>query len=344
MDAMSDEALEQGPWQFVPGAEPIKVIPVWVASEWDGFRIAQNFDGVTEDRRPRIGAERGYVTDPDQRARLLEYLGSGASAVSSAGAGVDLLDSRRRFAVWARYYTDGVWIWNAGAEYYLRWHHVAPEPDFRRHIAANCYQCPPVPADRIAAAKRAVLEALQKFRTEREAWVRSRGGLPEGDPDRFPPEVNQRLLLIGWHKGRDVSATLGPWLARQIEELGKFRLVERGYLPYEPLAPATAALREFGGLVSRDQEPGVTAARTPFVMYPRDGRDDLDWFVPDVAELAKRLGKRLFQVGVIGHGDLALVVAEDGSVYAAGPINLYLGDTFDAALVGLVAGYKAQRA
>ncbi|MBO0867006.1 MAG: SUKH-3 domain-containing protein [Micromonosporaceae bacterium] len=334
--------VDDGDWQFVPDAEPVRVIPAQLPAEVDGFRIPRPFDGVTEDRRPRISPERGYIRDPQERSRVLGYLRSGAQVVDTLVAGDDLLDPRRRFAVSANEYTDGTWIWGAGIHYYLHWHHVAPEPEFYRHIKAQHYACPPVPAEVVAGAQRASGKATEQYRAAYQAGARELGLLREGDERRFPAEVNQRLLDIGWFAGRDVSDQVDPWLARWAEVLPSFRLQERGYPPYQPLPAATAVLREFGGLVSTDNGPGVTSAKIPFVIYPREGADDLSRFVVDVAQLADRLGKRLFQVGELEDGTLALLVAEDGGVYATGAVELEFGATFDEALRHLLLGYHGE--
>jgi hypothetical protein len=336
------DPAEQGDWLFVPDAEPIRVTPVALVPEMDGFRIAHDFDGVTEDRQPRISAERGYVTDPAEKQRLLDYLRGGTVAVHTAVAGDDLLDPRRRFAVRGTGYTDGVWIWGGGAEYYLTWHDVAPEPEFYQHIREQGYRAPAVSDDVLAAARQAVSKAGRRHSEETTAWLREHGLLNEGDPERFGAEVNQRLMDIGWFKGRDVSEQVDPWLDHWARTLPKFRLTERGFPECEPLPAATAVLREFGGLANRHGGPGVTSARARFAIYPQDGGGDLARMLLDVAELSARLDKRLFQIGEFEDGTSALVVAEDGAVYIAGAAELFYGDSFDTALNQMLLGYEPE--
>ena len=105
-------------WLRVPGAKrPERLIPVRPPYEVDGFRFARIDDGVDEDGAPQVSSERGYVTDPAERERLLGYLTSGALVRETMRYGTDRVDPTRRFAVQVAYRTDGVWVWPASVEF-----------------------------------------------------------------------------------------------------------------------------------------------------------------------------------------------------------------------------------
>lgn len=343
---------EEGDWLVVPGSEPLTIVPVDYPEEMDGFRIARWMDGVDDRGLPRVSPERGYVRDRAERDRLLAYLHGGALVVRSMVRGRDLLEPTRHFAVPGHVYTDGAWIWQENTAFYLRWHGVAPEPDLYRHIVAHGYRPREVAPEVVAAADRAIRKARQILETQRDAWLRERGMLIEGDEDRFPPEVNRRLLDLGWYRGRDVSDRVTPWLDYWVTTLMGYGPGAEKVLPYESFPAADAALHEFGELVSWDDSPGVSAARTPFAVYPNaelidpesgdERMDDLLEFHHHVHMLGTRLGKKTFQVGHIQDREAALVIDEDGAVYACGSVDLYLGASFDRALITMLEGHEAE--
>ena len=329
-------------WKRVPGAKrPEGSIPVRPPYEVGGFRFARTDDGTAEDGGPRVSPERGYVTDPTERERLLGYLTGGALVRETMRYGTDRVDPTRRFAVQVAYRTDGVWVWPASVEYYLRHHNFGLEPDFRRHVEAQGYRVPAVPAEVVDRAREATLQRA-RIREQRIAEYKATHAEPEPPDDgRFEPEVRKRLLGLGWTPGRDVREKVDAWLAGWLDELAELPFERDGYPRYEPFPAALKVLYEFGGLYSMANGSGITSAQVPFNIYPGYD-DDLMRFVVDVQMLGEGIGQRVFQVGDIERRMGALVVDELGRVFVVGPVELYVGENIEEALTRMVRGIRLQ--
>jgi hypothetical protein len=92
----------------VPDAKrPSRLIPVNLPSRVGDLRFAATDDGTNEDGSPVVSRERGYVTDPAERERLLGYLTGGATVLDDLVYGVDQIDPSRHFAVPSYYHSDG---------------------------------------------------------------------------------------------------------------------------------------------------------------------------------------------------------------------------------------------
>jgi hypothetical protein len=330
-------------WKRVPGAKrPEGSIPVRPPYEVGGFRFARTDDGAQEDGSPRVSPERGYVTDPTERLRLLGYLTGGALVRETMRYGTDRVDPTRRFAVQVAYRTDGVWVWPASVEYYLRHHNFGLEPDFRRHVEAQGYRVAQVPAEVVDRAREAT---LQRARIREQRIAEYRAAHQESEPPddgRFEPEVRQRLLGLGWKPGRDVREKADAWLAEWVDELAELPFERDGYPRYEPIPAALKVLYEFGGLYSVANGSGLTSAQIPFDIYPNGRTDDLASFAVDVQLLGDRIRRRVFQVGDIERRMGALVVDELGRVFAVGPAEHYLGENIEEALTRMVRGIRPQ--
>jgi hypothetical protein len=316
------------------------LIPVDPPSEVGGFRFAETADGANEDGTPVVSPERGYLTDPAERERLLGYLTAGAVVVETMRYGADRIDPTRQFAVPVVYRTDGVWVWPGAVEYYLRWHTIAPEPDFYRWIVAQSYACPPVVAEVVGRAREATLTRSDILRQRKEAYLAAHPELSPGDTSRFPPDVNEMLLGLGWRRGRDVRAAVDAWLSGELPGVAALPFERDGYPRYEPFPAALKVLYEFGGLTSLANGRGRTAAQTPFSIYGSGRFDDLGSFAVDVELFGQRIGQRVFQVGDVERRMAALVVDEKGAVYLVGPVDLYAGDDIDQALVAMLQGLR----
>lgn len=330
-------------WLRVPGAKrPERLIPVVPPDEVGGFRFARIDDGVDEDGAPRVSPERGYVTGPAERERLLRYLTGGALVLETMRAGADRVDPTRQFAVQVVYRTDGVWVWPVAVEYYLRHHHFGLEPDFRRHVEAQGYRVAQVPAEVVDRAREATLERSDIL-GRRVAEYKAAHPEPEPpDTDRFAPEVRERLLGLGWQPGRDVREKVDAWLAEWVDELAALPFERDGYPRYEPIPAALKVLYEFGGLYSVANGRGITSAQIPFDIYPNGRTDDLASFAVDVQLLGDRIRQRVFQVGDIERRMGALVVDELGRVFAVGPVEHYLGENIEEALTRMLRGIRPQ--
>ncbi len=105
------------------------------------FRVARIFDGPGEDGRPSVN--RPHVAEEDI-ADLLDYLDGAPIAGPARGYDVDRLDPEGRQSVPVAFHTDGVWIWPAAVNYYLREHDISPENDLVEHIQRMRFQLPNV--------------------------------------------------------------------------------------------------------------------------------------------------------------------------------------------------------
>lgn len=321
-------------WLRVPDATRSPVPPAEPPPDWiDGFRFARTADGTNDDGSPVVSPERGYVTDPAERERLLAYLAGGATVVDNLVRGPDLIDPTRQLAVPASFRTDGTWVWPGSVEYYLRWHNVAPEPELRARINEHGYRQPqaePVEAAVVARARAAVDRRTELIQERIDAYLAAHTDQRPGDPDRFPADVNETLLTFGWKRGRDLGREVDDWLEPRVATL-----------PFAPVPAALAVMREFGGLVSVANGPGRTSAQVPFTIYPA-ASDDLAGFAPDVRALGQRLGLAVFPVGEVERGMGAIVVDDTGRVFLVGPVQLYAGATFDEALTRMLLGIRCE--
>jgi hypothetical protein len=334
-------------WLRTPGAQRPAIIPVTPPDEVGGFRFARVDDGVGPDGTPRLFTDRDRILDPAERERLLGFLGGGSLVLATDWYADDLIDPTRQFAIQNAYRTDGVWVWNAAVDYYLRHHHVAPEPELRRWIAQRGYRADPVADDVVARARTATDERLRILGERVAAYEAAQREAAERDapphPDRtsLPPDVRRRLEKMGWRPGRDVSEQVSRWLADWVDDLADLPFERDGYPRYEPIPAALVVLNEFGGLVSRANGPGITSAQIPFTIYPAGHGDDLMQFATEVQMLGERLEERVFQVGDVERNMGALVVDEQGRVFASGPVDLYLGQDIHEALTRMLQGIRA---
>jgi SUKH-3 immunity protein of toxin-antitoxin system len=337
-DPVLDERGRPGRWHLVDEPPPVRLPPFVGPAEAGGFRIARVFDPAGDDGRPRVEAARGRVTDVDERRRLLGFL-EGGTVVADAGVrATDVLEPRRVAAVPVVARTDGTWIWDDAVAYYLRWHHVPPEPDLLAHIRDRGYHAASVSGGVREAARAAVAEASDGYARRLRQWQVATGQL--ADPARFPFAVQERLLGIGWAPGRDVSDVVDRWLGEALPRLREYEFTAHGLREVEPFAAALRVLYEFGGLRSADAGPGVTSARIPFVVFPGERGEERSLWpgAPAVVELAARLGQPVFQLGTIENGAALLVIAGDGSVHLAGTVERFVGASFDEAIVALLDG------
>lgn len=335
--------------QFRPGGDGVdwirvenpvrqRPLPVEPPPDWiNDFRFARTADGVDEEGAPVFSEARGYITDKAERDRLLGYLTAGPVVVDTLVRGPDLIDPTRQLAVPAWFRTDGLWVWPASVEYYLRWHKVAPEPELRERIARHGYVCPRVELDVVAAARAATDNRAWLIQGRVEAYLDAHPELRPGDPVRFPERVNDALLGMGWKRDRDLGAEVDQWLAPRVAALPP----DPDGAAYEPIPAALAVMREFGGLASLANGPGQTSAQIPFVIYPAES-DELAGYARLVRRLGQILNTRVFQVGEVEHGIGALVVDESGRVFLVGPTELYAGRNIDEALVRMLTGIRCE--
>ncbi|WP_424189671.1 glycohydrolase toxin TNT-related protein [Actinokineospora sp. G85] len=128
-------------------------VPEWLTRRMAAlkppFRVARLFDAPGPDGRPTVN--RPPVDEADREA-LLRYLDSAPLPLPARGLDTDLLDEEHRQAVPVAFHTDGVWIWAAAVNYYLRTHGVPPEPDLVEHVRRAEFTVPEVPEQALGAA------------------------------------------------------------------------------------------------------------------------------------------------------------------------------------------------
>ncbi|OLR90543.1 glycohydrolase toxin TNT-related protein [Actinokineospora bangkokensis] len=128
-------------------------VPEWLTRRMAAlkppFRVARIFDGPGPDGRPSVN--RPPVTDADREA-VLRYLDSAPLPLPPRGYDTDLLDEAGAQSVPVAFHTDGVWIWHAAVNYYLRTHGVAPEPDLVEHARRAEFTVPEVPEQALHGA------------------------------------------------------------------------------------------------------------------------------------------------------------------------------------------------
>lgn len=133
-------------------------VPEWVIRRMSGlpseqpgprFRIARIFDAVGPAGRPVINRPDLEV---DEQDRLLDYLDSAPLVVTERGYDVDRLAQTPEATVPVAFHSDGVWIWPAAVNFYLRAYAVSPENDLVEHIRGVGFTQPPVDDQTLQAA------------------------------------------------------------------------------------------------------------------------------------------------------------------------------------------------
>ncbi|WP_083840196.1 TNT domain-containing protein [Saccharomonospora xinjiangensis] len=114
------------------------------------FRMARIFDGAGAGGRPVVNRPE---LDVEEQDRLLDYLDGAPVIVPGRGYDLDRLAANPESTVPIAFHSDGLWIWPAAVNFYLREYGISPEPDLVQHIRANGFSIPDVPdAVRQAAA------------------------------------------------------------------------------------------------------------------------------------------------------------------------------------------------
>jgi hypothetical protein len=126
-------------------------VPEWLMRKLSGlppeqrqgrrFRLARIFDGTGPNGRPTVN--RPQVSDED-RDRVLEYLDHAVLALPERGHDIDRLAQDGRPVVPVAFHTDGVWVWPAAVNYYLRRYGVPPDPELVAHARSNGFRPPEV--------------------------------------------------------------------------------------------------------------------------------------------------------------------------------------------------------
>jgi hypothetical protein len=138
-------------WWAAGQSRPVPAFPERLA-------VTPVFDAVDENGNPYFSPDRRRIPPGAERDRLLAYLDAAPLAMRAHGFEPDPLDPSRGGVVPVGYATDGVWVWQEAAAYYLRTYGVAPEEDLVAHIERAGYAAPrQLPADVLNAAADAAL-------------------------------------------------------------------------------------------------------------------------------------------------------------------------------------------
>ncbi|GAA1741414.1 hypothetical protein [Luedemannella helvata] len=167
------------------------------------FRVTPVFDAVDGDG-PYFSPDRRRVLDGAERARLVSYLTDAPLVVRAHGLEPDPLDPSAGRVVPIGFQTDGVWIWQEAAAYYLRRYGIAPEDDLVAHIEAAGYSAPTqLPREVLDAAADAALgpagPAPSDVRRDLRYFANVTSGRPADDPGGLLRQWHQT-----WHTGDDV--------------------------------------------------------------------------------------------------------------------------------------------
>lgn len=152
-------------------------VPEWLMRRLSGlrpeqpgrrFRIARIFDGRGPSGRPSVN--RPPVED-EEKQRLLDYLDRAPMILPERGHDIDRLSPDGGQNVPVAFQCDGIWIWPAAVNYYLRHYGLPPEPGLVENARANEFVSPEIDEG-----------------TANEAAANITGGRPPGPPPPRPPE------------------------------------------------------------------------------------------------------------------------------------------------------------
>ncbi|MDN3357663.1 hypothetical protein [Actinomadura sp. DC4] len=118
---------------------------VWAAEDTP-VHLVRVFDGADAAGGPYFHDDHPRLGGPDGE-RVLAYLSGGEPILNTPGALDDVLDQGRLGAVPAGFRSDGRWVWPDAVAYYLKRHHLAPDPELVAHALAQ--KGPPGPLNRL---------------------------------------------------------------------------------------------------------------------------------------------------------------------------------------------------
>jgi hypothetical protein len=116
---------------------------LWADRPDPEIRLARLFDGIDPPAGPSMAPDHPVV-EGEQLARLLDYLRRGEPVLLTTALTNDVVDTSKPANVPMNFVTDGNWIWNDAATYYLDWYGLLPDPELVAHIAGRGYQFPTV--------------------------------------------------------------------------------------------------------------------------------------------------------------------------------------------------------
>ncbi|MCU1683528.1 MAG: hypothetical protein JWQ81_4267 [Amycolatopsis sp.] len=171
-------------------------VPDWVIRRMSGlpteqpgprFRIARIFDAVGPAGRPVINRP---DLDVEEQDRLLNYLDSAPLVVPERGYDVDRLAQTPEATVPVAFHSDGVWIWPAAVNFYLREYGVSPENDLLEHVRSAGFVLPEV-NDQTLLAAGAYLQPPRPPGPPGQQGPPPQGPPPQAGP---PPQMQQQPM------------------------------------------------------------------------------------------------------------------------------------------------------
>ncbi|WP_340687946.1 hypothetical protein LCL61_18310 [Amycolatopsis coloradensis] len=142
---------------------------LWAADNDSEIKVARIFDNVDPEKGPAFAPDRPKIDDEDERERICAYLESATLLLVTSAMLDDIVDPGRGPTVPTNFYTDGVWVWTDSVTYYLREHHLAPDPELLAYI--DDVDGPPPLPDTVALGR--VLKVLTPAADDEPAWTGS---------------------------------------------------------------------------------------------------------------------------------------------------------------------------
>ncbi|UGT39678.1 hypothetical protein LTV02_26940 [Nocardia yamanashiensis] len=127
------------------------------------MRLANSFDGMDSHGKPIVSSKRTAVSDPNEFAKIEQFLSGGGFAMGTGRKSVDLIDPERGNVVPSTFRTDGEWLWTAAIGYYLTEYRTPIDTDFLTHIRNSGYVAS-VPSE-------AQMQQALIFLDERSKWL-----------------------------------------------------------------------------------------------------------------------------------------------------------------------------
>ncbi|MFC3456270.1 hypothetical protein [Amycolatopsis speibonae] len=142
---------------------------LWAADTDPTIKVAKVFDKVDRDKGPEFAPDRPKIADQNERDRICEYLESATLLLVTSAMLGDIVEPDRGRTVPTNFYTDGSWVWTDTVTYYLREHHLTPDPELLAYI--NDIDGPPPLPDTVALGR--VMEVLTPSPANQPVWTSS---------------------------------------------------------------------------------------------------------------------------------------------------------------------------
>jgi hypothetical protein len=128
------------------------------------LHFARIFDGYSEDLRKGIFLEdHPKVVDAELKTQLVAYLKRGGLVTAIRTRFNDQVDPSRGLRVPTIFVTDGTWVWNTGAAYYLEEHDLLPDTRLLEHIAAQGYIRPDVEPEQLERIQEEFFRVIEVY-------------------------------------------------------------------------------------------------------------------------------------------------------------------------------------